>query len=125
MADDTNYIVIGFSNPDEIRGGFDRLNTLAESGPLRITDVEFIHSIQGIPSTVPASRVHPALAGYDDADARLLGQSALDAVADAIPVGSMAAVVLYAGAPILPALAQWSRDGATVIREGAANTLLA
>jgi hypothetical protein len=125
MADDTNYIVIGFSRPDQIRGGFDRLAALAEAGPLRIADVEFIHSIQGIPSTVPASRVHPELAGYDEADARLLGQSALDAVADAIPVGSMAAVVLYAGAPILPALAQWSRDGATVVREGAATTLLA
>jgi hypothetical protein len=125
MSDDTSYIVVGFTDPDQILAGFDRLTALAESGPLRIADVEFIHSIQGIPSTVPASRVDPALAGYDAADARLLGQSALDAVADAIPVGSMAAVVLYAGAPVLPALAEWSRDGATVVREGDANTLLA
>ena len=125
MSDDTSYIVVGFTDPDQIRGGFDRLTALAETGPLRIADVEFIHSIQGIPSTVPASRVDPALAGYDAADTQLLGQSALDAVADAIPVGSMAAVVLYAGAPVLPALAEWSRDGATVVREGAADTLLA
>ena len=78
MSDDTSYIVVGFTDPDQILAGFDRLTALAESGPLRIADVEFIHSIQGIPSTVPASRVDPALAGYDAADARLLGQSALD-----------------------------------------------
>lgn len=122
MADETNFIVVGFTDPDQIRGGFDRLGALAETGPLRIVDVEFIHSIQGMPSTVPASRVDPALAGYDAADARLLGQADLDAVADAIPAGSMAAVVVYSGAPIMPALAEWTRAGATVVREGAGSS---
>lgn len=124
MTDQASHIVIGFARPDQIRGGFDRLSALAESGPLRILDVEFVHSIHGIPSTVPAAAIHPDLAGFDSADAHLLGQADLDAVADAIPAGSMAAVVVYTGAPILPVLAQWSNDGATVVREGTGTNLV-
>ncbi|MGV0991245.1 MAG: hypothetical protein ACOYBX_06225 [Mycobacterium sp.] len=125
MSDTTaalSYIVVEFSRPDQIQEGFDRLAALAEAGAMQIADVEFIHSIQGIPSTIPAHQVHPALTGYDALDTRMLVQSDLDVVADAIPVGSMAAVVLYSGAPILPALADWSRDGASVVLEGTGET---
>ena len=124
MTDDVNHIVVGFTDPAQIQAGFDRLGVLAEATPLRIVDVEFIHSIHGVASTVKASGVAPGLAGYDAADAQLLGQADLDVVAGAIPAGSMAAVVVYSGAPILPVLAEWSRDGAAVIREGHGSSLV-
>ncbi|MCB0932204.1 MAG: hypothetical protein KDB71_09940 [Mycobacterium sp.] len=118
MAADRRHVVIGFDRPEQIRGGFDRLAALAEAGDLKIVDVEFIHSIRGVPSTVRAGQIDPDLAGYDGANAGLLSQSDLDIVADAIPVGSMAAVILYDGTSIGAALTAWSGDGATVIREG-------
>lgn len=121
MPDGTSHIVIGFSEPDQIRAGFDRLAALAAAGDLTIVDVEFIHSIQGMPSTVSAGGVDRALEGFDSADAHLLGQDDRDAVADAIPAGSMAAVVVYVGS-IAPAVAEWSRDGATVVSEGAGSS---
>lgn len=121
MPDEADYIVVGFTDPTQITAGFGRLAALAapesETG-MRILDVEFIHSIHGIASTVPAGRVHPELAGFESLDTRLLGQTDLDVIADAMPIGSTAAVVVYAGAPVLPVLAEWSRAGATILREG-------
>lgn len=112
------FIVVGFTDPAQIRAGFDRLAALAAEGPMRLVDVEFVHSIHGVASTVPAGRVDPALSAFDDDDTHLLGQADLDVVAGVMPVGSTAAVVLYAGAPVLPVLADWTRAGATVLREG-------
>ena len=117
-AESVHYIVVGFTTPDQIRAGFDRLTALAEAGPMRIVDAEFIHSIMGNPSTIPAHQVHPDLAGYEALDSRLLGQSDLDTVTDAIASGSMAAVILYSGAAIEPVSEDWSRDGAAVVRTG-------
>jgi len=123
MPEHTHHIVVGFSEPDQIRAGFDRLTDLAATGAVQVTDVEFVHSIKGIPSTVRAGDVDPGLAGYDGSDTRLLNQADLDVVADAIPVGSMAAVVLYSG-PLTAARDQWTRDGATIIRDGTGSSLL-
>lgn len=118
MAGDRRHVVIGFDRPDQIRTGFDCLAALVEAGDLQIVDVEFIHSIRGMPSTVRPSQIDPDLAVYDHANAGLLNQADLDVVADAIPVGSMAAAVIYDGTPITAVLTQWSTDGATVICDG-------
>lgn len=112
------YLVVGFSDPTQVRAGFDRLTDPATGEPMNVLDVEFIHSIHGVASTVPASRVDIALRTLDTLDSRLLGQADLDIVAAAIPVGSIAAVVVYTGAPVLPVLAEWSRAGAAILREG-------
>lgn len=117
---EVGYIVVGFTDPAQIRAGFDRLSALAAEGPMRIVGVEFVHSIHGIASTVPAGRVDPGLSRFDTDDAHRLGQADLDVVADVIEVGSTAAVVLYAEAPVLPVLAEWTRAGATILREGTA-----
>jgi len=64
------YLVVGFSNPTQVRAGFDRLADLSgfdrpadlsAGGPMKVLDVEFIHSIHGVASTVPAGRVDHAL----------------------------------------------------------------
>lgn len=112
------YIVVGFSDPAQIRAGFDQLADLTAAGPTNVADVEFIHSIHGVASTVPASRVDHALHALDALDTGLLGQADLDTVAAAIPVGSTAAVVVYTDAPVLPMRAEWSRAGASILREG-------
>lgn len=71
-----------------------------------------------VASTVPAGRVDHALRTLETLDSRLLGQADLDIVAATIPVGSTAAVVVYTGAPVLAVLAEWSRAGAAILREG-------
>lgn len=121
MTDATHHLVLGFNAPEQITAGFGKLAGLPA---VQIVDVEFIHSIKGMPSTVEASGVDPRLADFDAADARLLSQADLDAVADAIPVGSMAAVIVYAGGPLSAAKQQWTDDGATVVREGAGASLI-
>ncbi|MDQ1321027.1 MAG: hypothetical protein QG655_2270 [Actinomycetota bacterium] len=121
------YLVVGFSDPTQVRAGFDRLADLSgfdrpadlsAGGPMKVLDVEFIHSIHGVASTVPAGRVDHALRTLETLDSRLLGQADLDIVAATIPVGSTAAVVVYTGAPVLAVLAEWSRAGAAILREG-------
>ncbi len=103
------YVVIGFSEPAQVP---------VIGSELDVIDIEFIHSIHGVASTVPASRVDHSLRALDALDSRLLGQADLDLVAAVIPVGSTAAVVVYAGAPEASVLAGWSRTGATILREG-------
>ena len=94
MTEPVDYIVVGFTRPEQVLAGFDRLAALAEADSVRIVDAEFIHSIMGNPSTIPAHQVHPDLTGYEACDTRLLGQSDLDTVTDVIASGSMAAVIL-------------------------------
>jgi len=118
VTEPVDYIVVGFTRPEQVLAGFDRLAALAEADSVRIVDAEFIHSIMGNPSTIPAHQVHPDLTGYEACDTRLLGQSDLDTVTDVIASGSMAAVILYSGGPIDHVSADWSRDGAVIVREG-------
>ncbi len=116
---DTQYVVVEFEESAPVRAGFDRLHTLAESGSVTVLDAEFIRSIQGIASTVPASRVDAGLAEFDALDTRLLSQSDLDIVVDTITGRHMVAAVLVFSGPIDEALADWASAGAVVVRHGA------
>ena len=115
---ETRYVVVEFDDSAPVRAGFERLNTLSEAGTVSVLDAEFIRSIQGIASTVPASRVNAGLSEFDALDTRLLSQADLDIVVDTISGRHMvAAVVLFTGA-IDAALDDWSSAGATVVRQG-------
>ena len=115
---ETRYVVVEFDDSAPVRAGFERLNTLSEAGTVSVLDAEFIRSIQGIASTVPASRVDGGLSEFDDLDARLLSQSDLDIVVDTVSGRHMvAAVVVFTGS-IDPVLEDWTAAGATVVRQG-------
>lgn len=116
---ETRYVVVEFDESVPVRAGFDRLSALADGGTVTVLDAEFIRSIQGIASTVPASRVDTGLGEFDTLDTRLLSQADLDIVVDTISGRHMvAAVIVFTGA-IDPALQDWTSAGATVVREGA------
>lgn len=106
-------IVIEFSDPEQARPGFGRLTELVNAGELRIGDLEFVHSIDGIASTVAADRVDPGLAGLDGAASGLLTRHELDAVAADLPHRATAAVLVYDGA-VDTAVNVWTSDGARV-----------
>lgn len=113
-----DYVVVEFSDPATVRTGFDRLSRLAGTGAIRVLDVEFIRSIKGVASTVPAGRVDPDLAVFDAADSTLLGQADLDIVVDTLTTGTTAVVVVYAGAPMGEVRGEWESGGSRVVRSG-------
>jgi len=112
------YVVVEFSEHAMVGPGFRRLRHLADSGSVRVLDAEFIRSIKGVASTVPAGTVDPDLAAFDHMDSRLLGQADLDTVVDALTAHTMAAFIVYAGGPISAVLEDWVDGGAHVAREG-------
>lgn len=115
---ETRYVVVEFDESAPVRTGFERLNGLAAAGTVGVLDAEFIRSIQGIASTVPASRVDAGLAEFDELDTHLLSQADLDIVADTISGRHMVAAVLVFTGTIDPALEDWASAGATVVRQG-------
>lgn len=119
---ETRYVVVEFDESAPVQAGFDRLNALTEGGGVVVLDAEFVRSIQGIASTVPASRVEAGLSGFDDLDTHLLSQTDLDIVVDTISGRHMvAAVVVFTGS-IDEAVQAWESAGATVVRQGPVTT---
>lgn len=112
------YVVVEFGDRKAVTAGFERLQRVVDSGAIRLLDVEFIRSIRGVASTVPAGTVDPALTDFDAINTRLLGQADLDIVVDALAVHQEAAVVVYSPGPTPAVLDSWSVDGLTVLREG-------
>lgn len=115
---ETRYVLVEFDESAPVRAGFDRLGGLIQSGAAEVLDAEFIRSIQGIASTIPASRVDSGLGGFDALDTRLLSQADLDIVVDTISGRHMvAAVVVFTGS-IDPVLDDWVSAGASIVRHG-------
>ena len=113
-----DYVVIEFTDATAVRPGFDRLVELVDRGLIRVLDLEFIHSIDGVAATVPAGRVDAGLAQFDGASSGLLDRGDLDAVAANLPHGSTAAVLIYEDLPLLDVLDAWEAGGARVVSEG-------
>jgi len=107
-------LVIEFSEPSAASGGFDRLLELASAGEIAIADLEFVHSIAGVASTVAADRVDPRLAALDGAASGLISRHDLDAVAAELPHGHTAAVLVYRGGALDAAVQAWTDGGSTV-----------
>lgn len=112
------YVVVEFSDREAVTAGFERLRHLLDAGSVRLLDVEFVRSIKGVASTVPAGTVDPALTDFDTMNSGLLGQADLDIVVDALAVRQEAAVVVYSPGPTPAVLECWSADGARVVRAG-------
>lgn len=117
-SEPASYVVVEFDESAPVRPGFDRLRSLADEGSVTVLDVEFIRSIQGIASTVPASRVDAGLGEFDALDSRMLTQADLDTVVDTITGRHMVAAVLVFRGAIETVLADWASAGAAVVKQG-------
>ena len=113
-----DYVVIEFTDPAAARPGFEQLVRLVDRGEIRILDLEFIHGIDGIASTVAAHSVDESLAQFDGAASGLLDRDDLDAVAADLSHGATAAVLVYEELPMLSVLDAWEAGGARVVAEG-------
>ncbi len=113
-----DYVVVEFSDAATVRSGFDRLVALVDGGHIRILDLEFIHSIDGVASTIPSSRVGADFARFEGAASRLLDRDDLDSVAKDLKHGSTAAVLVYEELSIVEVIDAWESAGATILSEG-------
>lgn len=113
-----DYVVVEFTDTAAVRAGFDRLVGLVDAGRIRVLDLEFIHSIDGVASTIPAHRVGPEFAQFDGAASGLLDRHDLDSVAADLTAGAMAAVLVYEELSIVSVLDAWESGGATILSEG-------
>ncbi len=118
IVTETRYVVVEFDESAPVGAGFDRLSGMVETGTATVLDVEFVRSIQGIASTVPASRVDAGLSGFDAMDTRLLSQADLDIVVDTISGRHMVAAVMVFTGSIDQVLDDWASAGAAVVRQG-------
>jgi hypothetical protein len=113
-----DYVVIEFTEPSAARAGFDRLLDLVDRSEIRILDLEFVHSIDGLASTVAAHSVDESLAQFDGAASGLLDRHDLDRVAANLSHGATAAVLVYEELPMVNVLDAWESGGAHVVSEG-------
>lgn len=107
-------LIIEFGDATAMRPGFSQLITLAESGQIQIRDLEFVHSIRGVASTVAADRVDPALARLDGIASGLLTRAELDGVTEGLSHAMTAAILVFDGTGIDAAVNAWTSAGAQV-----------
>jgi hypothetical protein len=113
-TDACDLVVVEFTDPTAVLAGFGKLAELVDAGRIRLRDLEFIHSIDGIASTVPAGRVDHELARFEGALAGLLDRDILDAVASEMPHRNTAAALLCDGEGIADVIMAWTSGGARV-----------
>lgn len=110
------YVSVTFTDPATARAGFDRLAHLVDEGAITLLDVEFVHSIDGIASTVLPGRIDRHLVRFDGQATGLLDRDERDAVAAGLPHRSTAALLLYTGDGMADAIAAWTSDGCVTAR---------
>ena len=113
-----DYVVVEFTDVATVQSGFDRLVALVDSGRIRVLDLEFVHSIDGVASTVAAHSIDKELARFDGAASGLLDRHDLDTVAADLKHGATAAVLVYEDLSIVGVLDAWEADGAKILSEG-------
>lgn len=96
--------------------GFDRLLGLADSGVIRVLDLEFVmRKADG--SVAPMSpadvAVEPGvdLAAFDGASSGMVDATDLATLGEKIAVGSVAAVLVYEEQVLVPVVAAWHAGG--------------
>lgn len=113
-----DYVVVESTEATSVRTGFDRLLKLVDSGLIRVLDLEFIHSIDGVASTIPATRVSRDFAEFEGAASGLLDRDDLNTVAADLKHGATAAVLVYEELSIVGVLDAWETGGARIVSEG-------
>lgn len=113
-----DYVVVEFTDANNVRAGFNQLLKLVDQQLIRVLDLEFIHSIDGVASLIEAGRVSKDFAQFEGASSGLLDRHDLNTVAAELAPGAMAAVLVYEDLAVLPVLNAWENNGARIVSEG-------
>ena len=112
-----NYVVVTFGSTPIPTGGLDQVLSLVESGRILVLDAEFVtKGVDGAVATVDATEV--GAVAFDGASAGLIDDSDLALVADSVPPGGAAIVLVYEDLTLLPATRAWLDEGGTIVAEG-------
>jgi len=110
----SDCVVVEFNDPEPVLGGFRLLAELSAGGDIRLEDLEFTHSIDGMASTVLARSVDTAMKPLERFATGTFDRATLDAVAQDLPHGNTAAMVRYDGAAMAQVLDLWRAAGVAV-----------
>jgi hypothetical protein len=111
-----DFAVVEFAGGVISGDGFDQLLRLAESGVIRVLDLEFVtRTADGSVARVDTGSVAVApgvdLAPFVGASSGLVDATDLAALGDSISVGSIAAVLVYEEVALIPVVAAWHSAG--------------
>lgn len=113
-----DYVVVEFSDGAAVRPGLEKLLRYVDAGILRVLDLEFVTSSEGVTKVIPAEQVSGDLAQFAGASSGLLDRDDLDIVAAELAPGATAAVLVFEDLSILDVIDSWERAGARVTAEG-------
>ena len=110
------FAVVEFAGGVVGGDGFDHLLRLADSGVIRVLDLEFVTRIADgsvVPLSVADVAVAPGvdLSAFAGASSGLVDATDLATLADSIQVGSVAAVLVYEEQALIPVVAAWHAAG--------------
>lgn len=106
--------VVEFDDPETVLDGFRLLAELSAGGDIRLEDLAFTHSIDGVASTVLARSVDMSMKPLERFATGSFDRATLDAVAQDLPHGSTAAILRYDGAAMAQVLDLWRAGGVSV-----------
>ncbi len=112
-----NYVVVAFDAAPVPTGGLDRVRELVDAGRIVVLDIEFVaKAADGTVGTVDAAAV--GAEAFAGAASGLIDEDDIALVAGELVPGGVGIVVMYEDLTLLPALAAWQSEGATVVSEG-------
>lgn len=115
-------LVIEFPGGAVTEAGFLHLLAAVEGGSIRILDLEFVGTDDGVVRTFTPSEVSAKagidLSAFEGSSSGLLEGEDLGWVGSEIASDSIAAVLIYEELSVLPAIAKWTAAGARVLSDG-------
>lgn len=112
-----NYLVVTFAAAPVPSSGLEGIQSLVDQGRIVVLDIEFVSKdAGGVASRVSASDV--GAPEFDGASAQLIDEDDIALVAESLQAGGVGLVVMYEDLTMLPVLATWEAEGATVVSEG-------
>lgn len=113
-----NYLVVTFAAAPVPSSGLEGIQSLVDQGRIAVVlDIEFVSKdADGVASRVSASDV--GAPEFDGASAQLIDEDDIALVAESLQAGGVGLVVMYEDLTMLPVLATWEAEGATVVSEG-------
>lgn len=112
-----NHVVVTFGSTPMPTGGLQQVVELVDQRRILVLDAEFVAKDDaGTIAVVPASQV--GAEAFTGASSGLIDADDIALVADALSPGGVGLVLIYEDLTLLPAIAAWAKEGATVVSEG-------
>lgn len=118
-----DFLVVEFAGGTVGVDGFTRLLALVDQQAIRVLDLEFVEKHDdGTTTRIEAHDLDAAegldLAMLDGASSGILTPEDLTEIGESMTPGGVAAILVYEELSMLPVIAAWEREGATLLSDG-------